>query len=155
MVGVAHLKALVALGTLICFALTVAWYGWLEPSWLTYRAMPFAPLVEQVVAGEAIPLRVIRCNSSGEEKSYLISHRLVRLDKPAGGQPDVILTPGLVDLDPGCKDEVSKANVPPKDTLPGIYFVRGRAKTEGLWRSIYVPWSSRPFRVVAPAASAP
>jgi hypothetical protein len=150
------MKALAVLVTLVGLAAMVAWYGFLEPPFLSYRDMPFEPL-HDVRAGEHLALQVTRCSNSDEEEAYLITRRLIRLDPPAS-EPEAakprILAPGAVSLMPGCTSEISLANPIPPDTAPGIYFVQGLAKVDGMWRSSKVPWSSRPFNVL-PAAAAP
>jgi hypothetical protein len=78
-----------------------AWYGWLEPPFLTYRNLPF-PVVREPRPGEAVLLTVWRCNADDHERSYAISHVLVResdeeADHPSpgpGADP-----PGLHDRD--------------------------------------------------------
>lgn len=147
-------KSLAALVTALSFGFLIAWYGFLEPPFLSYRNVPFETTVESVRAGETIPLKVTRCSSSDVEEDYLIARRLIRLDQPPADPTPAAILPGggLVPISPGCVDEISKANQIPPDTKPGTYFIDGHAKVDGKWRSSKIGWSSRPFVVLPPAA---
>lgn len=123
--------------------LTVVWYAFLEPPYLSYGFQPF-PVLNSPHAGEAVLLHVSRCNSSLKTSTYLISHTLVNLDTGAR----VVLAPGIVSLEPGCTDEVSAANVTPRTTPPGRYIVTGFAEIQGRIRTTSIKWSSGPFTVL-------
>ena len=146
--GVVHMKVLAIVSVLASLIVMVAYWGFLEPPFLSYLNMPFEPVAD-VQAGQPVLLKVTRCNSTSEEQSYLITHRLIRLDPPPGALlKPVILPAGAVSIDPGCHDAISAANPIPAGTPPGIYFVMGNAKVDGRWRTSSVPWTSRPFRVL-------
>lgn len=149
--GQATMKALAVLLTIAGLAIMVAWYGFLEPPFLSYRGLPFEPTVQEVHAGEIIPLRVTRCSSLSEDGDYLISRRIWRLD-PGPNDPLSYVLPsgGLVDISPGCLTEISLANPVPRELPPGTYFIRGRSRVDGLWRTSRVNWESGPFRVLPP-----
>lgn len=121
-----------------------AWYGFLEPPFLSYRNLPFPSERPVVLAGQPIPLRVVRCNGDTKTRNYLISHRLIRLD---AAQPPTILTAGSVSIEPGCTSETSKANVVPADQEQGHYFVEGFAEVNGTIRTHSIHWYSEPFYV--------
>lgn len=150
------MRVLAGLISVVGFAVMVAWYVFLEPSWLSYPAgSVFDPVRETFKPGDVVPLKVTRCNSSDEPEIYLIGARLIRLDQPANDpSPPVVLPGAPVLIVPGCLDEISKATTLPADTKPGVYFIQGLARTEGHVRSTSQAWSSRKF-TVEPAASAP
>jgi hypothetical protein len=119
-----------------------AWYGFFEPPFLTYRNLPF-PVVREPRPGEAVLLTVWRCNADDHERSYAISHVLVR----ESDEERTILPPGLVPIRPGCTIETSAANVIPAGTLPGRYYVEGHAEAHGTVRRHDVYWRSAAFTV--------
>lgn len=152
MQGQVALKALAVLASVCAFGFMVAWYGFLEPSWLSYPEGSRFPVERaEIKPGEVVPLRVARCNTSGEKQLYLIGGSLIRLDQPpeAPVKP-VVLAGAPVLIQPGCAIEGSRANVIPADTAPGVYFIDGLSVVNGRWRSTNVEWSSEPFRVAAP-----
>lgn len=155
--GQATMKGLAVLASLAAFAFMFAWYGFLEPSWLSYpKGSRFEPVRPAFAPGEPIALNVFRCNSSGEQQLYLIGARLVQLDPPPGpGELPVILAGAPVLIQDGCLPEISKASIAPLDTKPGTYFIDGLSKADGRWRSSNIPWTSAPFVVRAGAAGAP
>jgi hypothetical protein len=155
--GQVALKALAVLLSCAGFAFMVAWYGFLEPSWLSYpEGSMFEPVRDTFRPGDVVALKVSRCNSSEEPQLYLIGSRLIRLDQPADDpDPPAVLAGAPVLIQPGCLDEVSKANVLPPDTKDGVYFIQGLSKTDGRWKSANLPWSSARFKVRAASAPLP
>jgi hypothetical protein len=155
--GRVMLRVLATIISLASFAAMVAWYGFLQPSWLSYpRGSTFEPTRAEFRPGEVVTLKVFRCNSSDEQEIYLIAARLIRLDQPAppaAPTAPAVLPGAPVLIQPGCMEEASKATRLADDTDPGTYFIQGLSKVDGLWRTSRVEWSSAPF-VVPPAANA-
>ena len=116
----------------------------LERSPLAYGNLPFPVLNSPVKAGEAIHLRVRRCNNDDRVRVYDVSRVLVGAD---GGQ--FILTPLKITIDPKCETVVSKINIIPADTPPGKYTLRGYGEINGFIRTHMVQWQSVEF-VVTP-----
>jgi hypothetical protein len=129
----------------LSLAMMVAWFGFLEPPFLSYRNLPFPVQDPRVRAGTPVLLQVIRCNGDTKTRTYLISHRLIRVDVM---EPPTILPAGPVSLEPGCTREVSAANTIPTGTAPGLYVVEGFAEVSGTWRTHSIRWYSEPFQVI-------
>ena len=147
------MRVFVLIVSTAAFAVALLWYGFLEPPYLSYKGLPFEPISPEVHAGEALLLRVTRCNDSDRTETYLITRKLIRIDAPKDAATEPILLPGgAVEIEPGCHEEISGANVVPRNTPLGLYVVRGQAAVPGRWRGTYVQWASAPFRVVAPVS---
>lgn len=119
------------------------WAYFLQRPTLSYP-QPQLLVKREPKAGEPVTLIVERCNSSGDRQVYLISRRLVRLDKK---QRDKILETSPVDVPPGCSTAESNANVIPVGTVPGQYMVAGISIVPGIGRTFLVEWHSAPFQV--------
>lgn len=139
--------ALTAMWTLIAGLIT--YYGWLEPSYLSYPRLPFMPKQAEYFDGQPAVLIVTRCNSAPTERQYHLSHVLIREDTASELCPRRTILPagGFVQVDEGCHTEDSAANVPPVGTCEGTYHVEGQAETQATIRTVYVPWRSSSFRI--------
>lgn len=127
----------------------ILWYGWLEPSWLSYSLMPLPAKQATYFDGDAAVITVGRCNAKPIERQYMLSHVLTRLDPPTEACPRrTILQPGIVQIDSGCHVADSAANVIPAGTCEGRYIVEGHAETQGTLRTAIVEWQSSVFRIV-------
>lgn len=124
------------------------WYGFLQPPYLSYGNLPF-PVLRDPYPGEAVLLRVRRCNSDDKTRVYAISHRLV---SETPGTPDIVLPAALASVPPGCTTSNSVANVIPMGTPPGRYVVEGFGESSTLLRDAPVFWYSEPFSVLAGVA---
>lgn len=121
-----------------------AYKAWTAEPWLVYRNLPFPPTVQQVAPGEIVPLRVVRCNNSDTSQTYSIARTL------EGAQGiSYVLDDTIVQIEKGCTDQISLANRIPKDVAPGRYRIIGLTAIQGTIRTIYVPWTSLQFDVVA------
>ena len=137
-----HLVHVTALLTLIVFG-CLFWAFVFERPFLYYVNQPF-PAASAVRAGEAVELFVERCSRSRHRRSYMTSHTMVNAKTgTAELLPDV-----WIDIEPGCSTSISRINVIPKNTQPGIYTVSGVALAEGIVLTHKVPWVSQPFEVL-------
>ncbi len=116
----------------------------IERPYLSYQNLPFPPLLERVRPGEIVPLSVERCSSAKVIKAYRTTHALRNVKtRELEIQTDVQVT-----IDPGCHRGVSKINLIPLGTKPGIYTAVGIATVEGAFTKHEVPWYSEPFEVI-------
>jgi hypothetical protein len=133
------------LGSLIIVAGALYMYAThIEQPYLYYQNLPF-PTEMRVVAGEAVPLSVERCNRTSTAKSYSTTHILT----DAATKQPTILPNVQVSIEPGCHRSLSKINVIPADTKPGHYTVSGIATVEGTFGWHRIAWYSEPFEVIA------
>lgn len=116
-----------------------------EAPYLSYQNLPFPLTVEKVIAGNAAPLSVERCNNSKQKQTYETTRRLVRVTDD--GLKDIILGSRKVDIKPGCHRGISKISEVPKDTPPGLWQLNGTALVMGLLVVHEVEWYSEPFEV--------
>lgn len=120
------------------------WANHFEQPYLYYQNLPF-PAMASAKPGEAVPLSVERCNRTGITQSYNTTHAL----KPIKPQGSSIILPSVkVEIAPGCHRSISKINVIPPNTKPGVYSVSGIAEVRGMFRRHEVPWYSEPFEVI-------
>ena len=132
---------------LILGVFTTAMYlMFFEEPWLSYKNRPFPILHPTVRAGEVIPMRVIRCNSTARRRTYGFSHSLVRDDQPT--VLPIQMPPAEVFIDSGCHDADSLANVIPVNTPPGRYHVIGLATIQMISGPYSVEFDSQSFEVV-------
>lgn len=131
----------------------VLFYFWfLEEPWLSYKNIPFPPGISSVMAGDVIPLSVVRCNSSNKTHNYESSHALMNV---VTHEP-VILDDVKVLAPPGCTNAISLINRVPKDAPPGRYVAFGTAEVHGTLRDFHIEWRSEEFNVtkyVAPSTT--
>lgn len=127
----------------------ITYYGWLEPSYLSYPRLPFMPKQAEYFDGEPAVLQVARCNSAPTERQYHLSHVLIREDPATDTCPRRTMLPagGFIQIDAGCHTEDSAANPIPSGTCEGTYHVEGAAETQATVRTVYVPWHSSSFRI--------
>ena len=119
-------------------------YSLVEAPPLTYQNRPFPVLTEKVRPGAAVQLSVERCSSADFVTTYGTTHAL-RNEKTKM----VILMPDMkLSIDPGCHREISKINVIPPSTPPGMYSVFGIATVDGFFKSHHVAWNTEVFEVV-------
>lgn len=111
---------------------------------LTY---PNLPLVAEspIRAGQVVPLRVERCNSTGKPLTYANARNLVRVD---GTSDTTVLESSTVTMQAGCETVRSLINVVPLDTPPGIYEIHGTASYLYRDRRREAVWKSSRFEVV-------
>lgn len=122
----------------------IFYFLFIEEPYLEYRNLPFPPTVEQVHAGEIIPLRVEHCNNSKKNKTYSTTHALQNIRTK-----EILLLPDvIVRIDPGCADVVSLINKVPLEVLPGRYQIYGTAEIRGVLKDFYVDWHSQEFDVI-------
>ena len=140
----------ILLAAMACTTGVVLYYLFLEPPWLSYRNIPFEPMVRQVHAGEVIPLRVSRCSTASTKRTYRFSHSLVRADEPNPATFPIILPDTVVSIDPGCIDVISMANTVPAHTPAGRYYAIGIVELQGTFRQMLVEWHSQTFEVIPP-----
>lgn len=136
------------LGGLITIAGALFMYAThVELPYLYYQNLPF-PTEQRVIAGEAVPIAVERCNRAASPKSYNTTHILSNV---ATKQPTIL--PNVeVSIEPGCHRSLSKINIIPADTLPGHYTVSGIATVEGTFGWHRIAWYSESFEVIARSA---
>ena len=147
------LKALMVLFAAAFLALSglLGLYAYTEEAWLSYRNVPFPPLVSVVHPGELVPLRVVRCSSRKELSNYVITRRLHNIDT----DEYYVLGESNVQISPGCTDETSLANRAPetvsggRPTSAGQYEIVGLARVPGMFRTFEVAWRSGRFRIEA------
>jgi hypothetical protein len=136
-----------ACGFITLMAVLLAGLGWMayiDKPYLTYNNLPFPTLLQQVRAGEVIPLRVERCNSDSEPHTYNTTHAVEEIDKHTYTiMPDVRIL-----ISPGCTSSTSLVNRLPPNLPPGRYRVFGTAEVHGVIRMHNVEWHSQPFQVV-------
>lgn len=128
----------------------VAYFGFLQPSWLTFTNLPL-PVAHDVIPGGPIVVTASRCNTSGAGRVYLASRRMVRVDQ---AQPDITLGAAAVPVQAGCTTITSDRLIAPTFTPLGVYELHGDDEVSGTWRTTHVDWQSQRFNVV-PAASSP
>lgn len=115
------------------------------PPWLTYEGA-IRVLVPSVRPGQAVPIRVTRCNIRGERGEYDVDRWLV----PTSGTPGVVVTlqPSLgISIEPGCRTDDAALSVIPEKTAPGRYFITGTARLRSalIFNTVY--WATEPFEV--------
>ena len=117
-----------------------------ERPWLSYKNNPFPPTVQNIRAGETIPMLVIRCSSSNIPRTYRFSHSLMNDSSPTA--LPVVLPDSVVSIEPGCHEAISAANRVPKGTAPGIYHILGLVEIQMTLGTAFVEFYSQPFEVV-------
>lgn len=138
--------------TLIVLALVqVAVLVWIlsqffEPPWLTYTNQPFPVEKRLYKPGDAVPITVSRCNTSGESRAYLITVELLSIDHPQKNSRVATAITGEP-AEVGCTVYVNRNNYLPLGTSPGHYRFRGQAWIEGRINGRWIEWKSQPFRV--------
>lgn len=90
-------------------------------------------------------LRVRRCNTSPDKKSYTISRRLVRDDAP---QADRSLESSDEVVEPNKCETLNKEYRMADDTPEGDYHIEGTSIVHGWFRTFYIPFQSTKFKVV-------
>lgn len=124
--------------------MTLIYLIWLEQPYLSYTNLPLPLLKDRIYAGEQLPLRVNRCNTSKQTQTYMVARSLHNLDVPS----DVIaLESTAVSVLPGCTSDVTLLHRIPVFVEPGHYQLRGVAMVPGLIRNFLVEWHSEPFTV--------
>jgi hypothetical protein len=123
--------------------LLIFWFLFFEKPWLTYENIPFPPVTPVVQSGHIVPLEVERCNHSGKEQIYTITHSLQSLDNGKF----IILPDTVVSMEPGCFKQLSLINRVPDEVPSGNYKVIGMAEIRGKLKNHYVSWQSTPFVV--------
>lgn len=86
---------------------------------ISYPVQPF-PVESPVKAGDLAPMRVHRCNASGEPIQVPFSRVLYALDSGVA----YTLSSGDTLIPPGCEDVVSGVMQVPADAIPGRYPVQ-------------------------------
>ena len=119
-------------------------YLFFESPYLRYTNLPFPPVRESVIAGDVVPLHIVRCNDDNETHNYTIAHSLENLDT----RVYTLLPMMQVNLPPGCNTSVSTNNRVPLDTPPGRYRAFGTAEIRGLLKMHIVEWYSQEFAVL-------
>lgn len=127
----------------------VVYYLFLEPPFLTYENLPFKVRGTVFHPGDTVPMMVNRCSSSSTVRNYVLSHTLIRVDKP---QEEIILPSTVVAIRPGCESAVTMVNFVPKtwEDKPfpaGTYRMDGYAEVQATIRAVSVHWHSEPFEV--------
>lgn len=118
-------------------------YSLVEPPPLTYQNRPFPVLTEKVRPGSAVQLSAERCSSADSVTTYGTTHAL-RNEKTKM----VILLPDMkLSIDPGCHSSISRINVVPESTPPGMYAAFGIATVDGFFKSHRAAWNSEVFEV--------
>jgi hypothetical protein len=126
---------------------TLVYYGFLEPSWLTYKNMPFPVPSPSFQPGDAITFVSERCNDSGHVQIYSVTRTLIRIDAP---QPPIELAAGDVEVPAGCTTFTSKRNTVPlgnPPVPPGQYKLAGTTFVPLRWRTERVTWETQPFSI--------
>lgn len=142
---VAMWMACIFLSLMAAFVGTLFYITILEKPYLSYKNLPFPPVMESARQGEIMPLRVIRCNSDSDPHSYDLSNSLFNLDTGV-----YTILPGFaVMISPGCTDAILRINRMPIDLPPGRYQLFGTAEIRGTVRTFIVDWHSVPFNVRA------
>jgi hypothetical protein len=147
----------VAVGVGIAALIGIGIYSqYIEQPFLYYQNLPF-PLdgygnqvpkgkYARVYPGNPVELNVERCSLAKKTMSYKTTHSL---RNEATGVSTML--PNLeVAIEPGCHRSISKVNVIPAATKPGIYSVWGVASAEGLFKTHKIDWYSETFEVVPP-----
>lgn len=136
-----------------CSFILLYFLVWEKPD-LYYPNLPF-PAIKDAYPGEAVQLKVMRCNRGDLPRSYVITRQIsCRTLNPATGQyetqPPVLLPSTTVPVAPGCLPVTSAVNVVP-DSIPvgSICQVDGTAEIEGHIITHFVPWHSAEFNVIA------
>jgi hypothetical protein len=129
----------------VCFCIVI-YALYFEPASIYYQNRPFPVIVKQVVAGSPVPLEVERCSSESKTFSYVITHTLHSKDDVI---PPVLLPDVRVAIDPGCFRSISRINIPPDTTTPGVYYISGIANIKGMLIIHQLAWTSEEFTVVA------
>jgi hypothetical protein len=130
--------------TVIISTTVLGWLVVFDRPYLTYNNLPFPTLLQQVRAGEVIPLRVERCNSDDVPHTYNTTHSVEEIDKHTyTDMPDVRIL-----ISPGCTSSTNLVNRLPPNLPPGRYRVFGTAEVQGVIRMHNVEWHSQPFQVV-------
>ena len=126
-------------------AMLVGSYYFFSPAWLTYEG-PVKVLSTSVRIGEAVPIRVTRCNTKGVRGVYDIDRWLIPVKGTPG--PVVTLPPSLgISIEPGCHTGDAAISVIPPGTPLGRYFITGSARLRGPSLSNVVYWASEQFEV--------
>lgn len=123
----------------------IAWYGFLQPSWMSYKNIPFPVRGVPVRAGDAVIVTIERCNRGKVARQFLSSRSIVndqtgissslREDSKAPPQAE-----------PGCVIVESVVTIP-ASTTAGHYHLSGAAQIDGEIMSRVVPWQSESFEV--------
>lgn len=117
-----------------------------EQPFLSYEDMPFELLTPEVHPGEVVRFRVVRCNSTSEERAYSSSRTFVPTEP---GKDRVLLDGTTTSALPGCTPSISTLLVVPKGTPPGDYYAAGIAKVDSTFGpDKQVPWRTQVFRVL-------
>jgi len=131
----------------VCFL--VVYYLFLEQPFLSYEDLPFKVEGKVFHPGDIVPMMVNRCSSSSTVRNYVLSHTLIRVDKP---QEEMILPSTVIAIRPGCNSAVTMVNFVPKawedkPFPPGIYYMDGYAEVQATIRAVSVHWRSETFEV--------
>ncbi len=118
------------------------WAVYLEKPWLEYRALPWE-VIEPVKPGEMVPVIVLRCNHTGERRTYRVTRNLVNVD--TGDQ--IVLPSSDTDIEPGCHRSISKLSLVPSNVPDGTYVLSGLGHAKGRLQVHEVPWTTQRFEV--------
>jgi hypothetical protein len=123
----------------------ILFYFWFfEAPYLTFKNIPFPPVVTEAHPGDIIPLSIERCSSASKTKNYSTSHSLINVETNV----NILLPDVRILIEPGCTSAVSLINRIPPETPPGKYIVIGTADISGTLREYHLDWRSQEFRVL-------
>lgn len=131
-------------------AIYFTWTAWTAAPFLSYKNIPFPPQLSKVPAGQTIPLFVHRCSSADKRMTYNMTRTLYPVNGIGTDRGPYVMPEAVVQIEPGCHQEISLINRIPSEVAPGRYYIVGLAAIQGTIRTVYVEWTSQPFDVTEP-----
>lgn len=117
-----------------------------QPPTLSYHDLPLRVEGSKIIyQGQAVPLKVHRCNSLNRQLIYTVTRTLKNIET----QQTIVFESKKVSLEPGCHIDISMVHEIPINLPPGIYKAAGVGTVQGPFNDIDVPFYSEPFTVKA------
>ncbi len=135
--------AIVMVAVMFSIVGTLYFFLFFDKPFLSYKNLPFPPVVQHVAPGEIVALTVHRCNSKDRPQTYTTTHTLVNVHT----NQFWILPNVTVAIQPGCILGTSLVNRVPEGAPPGLYKLFGMAEVPGVFRQHHVEWYTASFFV--------
>lgn len=139
---IAFANSLLSLGVLLITA-SLFYVVFLERPYLSYGGKLITVINKTLMRGDAIPLKIVRCNSDDKMHSYLVYRSIVKM----GSNLHYDIPERQTVILPGCHEDITATSFVPLNAPLGFYQMVGTASVNGILRTFEVEWKTEIFEV--------